>query len=363
MYNFCTLFDSAYIDRGLIMYYSILEKMQQFMLYIYAFDRKTFEILSGMNLDKVKVIFIETLETEKMLSLKASRTRAEYCWTFTPIIIEYSLDKFLLDNCTYIDADIYFYADPTVLLKELEKTKSSIMIVKHGFPNTFEYKRLEKRSGIYCVQFNTFLNNAEGRRTLTWWKEKCLDCCSSTGEKGNFGDQKYLDNWKKEFRGVHVLEHLGAGVAPWNVSRYQLRSTAKEMIIMEKNSKTEMPLIFYHFHALRDLDEKHMNIRVYCRQGKVDNLLIETLYKGYIERLQEIRCFLQQNYGFQYPFNSKMQDNQEVLKVTKKKTATWLVEKYYEVKTECRIRIRGKRDIWNIKNGVIDKNEKRRENI
>ena len=61
------------------------------------------------------------IEDEALLKLKEERSKAEYCWTCTPVTIEYVLKHFKEPSCTYIDADLYFFADPQVLFDEMEQ--------------------------------------------------------------------------------------------------------------------------------------------------------------------------------------------------------------------------------------------------
>ena len=42
---FCTLFDSNYLDKGLVLYDSMCKHMSQFKLYVFACDKKCYEIL------------------------------------------------------------------------------------------------------------------------------------------------------------------------------------------------------------------------------------------------------------------------------------------------------------------------------
>jgi hypothetical protein len=59
-----------------------------------------------------------------------------------------------------------------------------------------------------------------GMAVLNWWRDRCIEWCYARSEEGKFGDQKYLDDWTTRFDSVHVLEHLGGGIAPWNVQQY-----------------------------------------------------------------------------------------------------------------------------------------------
>ena len=50
MLTFCTLFDSNYLDKGLVLYESMANVMENFKLYILAMDEKCEDILKDMNL-------------------------------------------------------------------------------------------------------------------------------------------------------------------------------------------------------------------------------------------------------------------------------------------------------------------------
>ena len=43
--NFCTLFDSYYLDKGLALYLSLKKVCDNFRLYVFCFDDVAFQIL------------------------------------------------------------------------------------------------------------------------------------------------------------------------------------------------------------------------------------------------------------------------------------------------------------------------------
>jgi len=83
---------------------------------------------------------------------------------------------------------------------------------------------------------------------LRWWRESCLDWCYARLEDGKFGDQKYLDDWPERFAGVHELQHLGGGVAPWNVYNYDFYYKDEKIYGKEISTHKEFNIIFFHFH-------------------------------------------------------------------------------------------------------------------
>ena len=116
MYSYCTLFDSNYLTRGLAMYESLKKYNDNFHLYIFAFDDRSYTLLEKLDLKSTTIISLKEFEDERLLAIKSDRTAGEYCWTCTPSIIKYSIEEYNLDNCTYLDADLYFFNNPSVLI-------------------------------------------------------------------------------------------------------------------------------------------------------------------------------------------------------------------------------------------------------
>ena len=97
--NFCTLFDINYLSRGLLLYESLVQSLaNNFKFYVIAFDKETYQILLQLNLNQLIPVKLDDFENKELLSVKKSRTPAEYCWTSTPWALKYSIEKFDLDG-------------------------------------------------------------------------------------------------------------------------------------------------------------------------------------------------------------------------------------------------------------------------
>lgn len=299
MLNFCTLFDRNFICQGLVMYKSLQENCKEnFTLYIFAFCDKSYKLLNELNLQNVKIISTNELESKipDLLKVKPTRSKGEYCWTCASATILYCLNEFNLKQCTYLDADLYFFSNPKVLLDEIGDN-DSVLLTEHRYTPCYDQS---KTSGIYCVQFMTFKNNQNGLTALNWWVNACIEWCFDRVEDGKFGDQKYLDDWTDRFRGMRVLEHLGGGVAPWNVQQYEIYKNDERIYV--KNDKQNVPLVFYHFHDIKIRDNK-----IYVGDGyRKNKVIMNIIYKFYIKKLIEISKFL-----------NKTNDNLKVLKLYK----------------------------------------------
>ena len=278
--NFCTLFNIKYLTRGVAMYESLLEHCDNFHLYIFCFDEETYDILHSQDLANTTLIGLDDFENDRLLSVKKSRSLAEYCWTSTPFTILYCLQNYNIGSCTYIDADIYFFSSPRILLKEVQK--GSILVSPHRYTPVYDQTKI---SGKYCIQFNTFFNNKDGLTALNWWADACIDWCYAIADNNRFGDQKYLDDWIDRFDGVCELKHLGGGVAPWNIQQYVFQT---EGLIKGKTltDNREFDLIFYHFHGLAYISSEKITLGNYT----LTNSQIEQIYTPYIHHLESLRA-------------------------------------------------------------------------
>lgn len=293
---FCTLFDSNYLDKGITLYKSMEKHMMDFKLYVFAFDDKCYEILKSENYDKLIPISLKEFETPDLLKVKQERTRAEYCWTCSPWIIKHILDKYEEPICTYIDADMDFFSTPQSVFDEMREKQCSVIIVPHRYETEAEEQEAHDLRGSYCVEFNTFLNDENGKSVLNWWAKKCMEWCfyAIPGTTEWYGDQKYLNVFPEKFNGVMICNHHGVGLAPWNIKLVDYAGENNEIpLIKVKKNNMIYPVILYHFESVSFLTE-HI---ITAPANTKNKILYKRIYDSYIKRLMKNRLYIEQKYG------------------------------------------------------------------
>lgn len=293
---FCTLFDSNYLDKGIALYQSLAAVSNDFRLYILAMDDKCHEVLSGLSYPNVVLISMEEFLTDELIEARKERTAVEFCWTCSAWLIDYVLSRFNEDICTYIDSDLFFFSSPDVLLNEINN--HSVQIIEQKLNRGNAEKRLKRVSGTYCVEFNTFKKEKQSLALLNWWKEQCAKSCRSVSDKKSFGDQLYLENWGT-LDYVHVIENPGAGIAPWNINHYRLADESGAQI-KDKKTKQVFPIVFYHFHGFSMMDDDKAYINVYQTGWNIDDKLVDSLYRPYLEEIISARKMLSKEYGVSF---------------------------------------------------------------
>lgn len=282
MNHYCTLFDKNYLNRGLALYRSLAKEAGDFTLWILVMDDETYTILAQLHLPHIVLITLVDFEDRQLKKIKPTRTPVEYFWTLTPSLPLYILKKYpSLPMITYLDADLFFFSSPSPIFDEFGQ--NSILLTEHRYSPA--YQHFEKKSGQFNVQFLTFRNNRLGQEALRWWRARCLEWCFNRFEDGKFGDQKYLDDWLVRFRGVHVLDHLGAGVAPWNVHNYPVTSQEGKIYIASQ------PLIFYHFHAWLQTSADHFEVAPGYR---INRHAWRLIYQPYLDELRSVGKLIHQ---------------------------------------------------------------------
>jgi len=240
--HFCTLFDSNYLVKGLAMLRSLHRHCPEGIVFVLCMDAQTRDVLQGLDLQHVRCISLTEVETPDLLAVKPGRSIAEYCWTLSPCLPWHVLQTYPeVEAITYLDADIYFYSSLQSIFDEIGP--ASVAIIEHRFPEVFRHFEVRGR---FCVEWVGFRRDEEGLACLKRWRDQCIEWCFYRLEEHRMGDQKYLDAWPMGFRSVHIIAHLGAGVAPWNFGQYTFAQDAAGRFTVDGAL-----LIFYHFHQFQ----------------------------------------------------------------------------------------------------------------
>ena len=280
MRHYCTYFDRHYLVRGLALYRSLKRHAEPLVLWVLCFDDFSFEVLTRLALPDLRPIAQAEFERgdDALLAAKAVRSKVEYYFTCSPswplYLLKQNPEIALL---TYLDADLYFYHSPEPIFDEMGD--GSILIVGHRFPERLKFLEIH---GVYNVGLLSFRNDGPARECLAWWRDRCLEWCGLDPEDGKFADQKYLDDWPTRFPATRVLQHPGAGLAPWNWMNYDIQSVGSEVRVDGK------PLIFYHYHGLKFFSPwLYDPILLGRRYGEMPARLRRLLYVPYVEALKE----------------------------------------------------------------------------
>jgi hypothetical protein len=268
--QFVTLFDSHYLPQGLSLYRSLEKHSPSFHLWVVAMDEACAAALEKLGLPHMTILTLAEIEDDRLKLAKRDRSVGEYCWTLTPFLPSIVFDRAPGSvRVTYVDADVFFFQDPQILIDELVESGKHVLLTEHAFAPEYA-DRL--RYGRFCVQFMTFMNTEAGNKVLRWWQDRCIEWCYAREEEGRFGDQKYLDVWPDLFREeVHVLVRTDRTLAPWNVEYTGNRLGAVHPVM-------------YHFHSLKIVKPDRALLFIMYRIGKSNRWI----YDGYVATLRAV---------------------------------------------------------------------------
>ena len=271
--RFCTYFDHNYLPHGMVMLESLYAHYPEAQAYVLCLSDECHDALSSLAYPFVSTISLSTLETvdPELAAARSTRSLIEYYFTITPCLPWYLLTGHGLSEITYLDADMMFFDSPEPLFSEAGE--ASVIITPHRFSSHLSEKR---KWGLYNVSWLTFRNTPSGLKCLSWYRKACLEWCFDRLEETRFADQKYLDVFPTKFEGVHVMENLGGGVAPWNVEDMDIRATDVSISI------AGAPLIFYHAHGVRHYWGPFYSSGLYAYKASLTNPATVLILKHYI---------------------------------------------------------------------------------
>jgi hypothetical protein len=241
---YCTYFDSGYLSRALALIESLRSHGDDATVWVMALDDEVPRRLAELAIPGVEVITVSELEHEvaELAPLKTARTRMEYYFTCTPLLVRHVMRRSEPGtSVAYLDADLFYFGSPQSVFDELGS--GSVGIIEHRYPPRLA-TRLAKY-GRFNVGWVGFADDERGRACLDWWGARTLEWCSDTPEDGKYADQGYLDTFPELFGGVAILRPVGMDAAPWNSRRWRWASSASGVTVGTD------PLVFFHFHGLR----------------------------------------------------------------------------------------------------------------
>lgn len=280
--NYCTYFDSRYLTKGLAAFHSLCQYSDDFLLWILALDPQCDKELRRIADARLRVVSLAALEKScpDLRNCRRTRSLIEFYFTCSPVFIHFVLDQLKEGEAiTKIDADCYFFASPE-LIHEQEKD-CSLAITPHRFTSHAKEKEIY---GKYNVGWVTIRKDRTGSRCAQEWKKQCLAWCYDRPEKHRFADQKYLNEWLSRYQNVRILDRPGINQAPWNSEASLFQGTGDNRLVAGQ------PLIFFHFHSLRQAGEKrfYANLSEFMARPNVD--MVMKVYVPYVDAMIGIQA-------------------------------------------------------------------------
>src|SRR5947209_865301 len=241
---YCTYFDHNCLSRGLALYRSLQRQAAGSGLWVLCLSEACHRTLIALDLPDLVPVRLADFEAAdpEVAATRALRSTVEYYFTCTPawtlFVIAREADA---DWVTYLDGDLFFFASPEIIYREL--ADGAAAIIPHRYPARLA--RLRK-FGTYNVGWVGARNAPDGIAIMQWWRAKCIEWCHDYVDGNRFADQGSLDWFPQLSTRVIVIDNPGANLAPWNIGNYRI-DVRDDRVLIDKVH----PLLFFHFQGLR----------------------------------------------------------------------------------------------------------------
>ena len=281
MKYFCTYFDYNYFSYAKALSFSLENHIDNYTLIIICMDKKVYNELIKNPFPNSRIFsHDELIEFKPILKeIIKKRSKVEYYFTCSSQICEFTFNKFpKIKLLTYVDSDVYFFDSPEPIFNEIRDY--SVGIIEHKFHWTGFYK---KKYGRFNVGWINFRNDKIGRSCLKKWAEDCIKWCYQRLENNKYADQKYLDNWPKEYDKVKIIENLGANLAIWNIKKYKITYLKNKVLV------NSYPLIFYHFAGLKQIHSNVFKTNLSSAYISLKGPIKNNIYLPYLKKIKKFQ--------------------------------------------------------------------------
>lgn len=249
---YCTYFDHNYLPRGLALHQSLQQHAPEARLWVLCLSDACYHTLTALNLPNLVAMRLEDFEAAdpEVAATRPTRSMIEYYFTCSAAWMLHVLNSERdAEWVTYLDSDLFFFASPDPIYAEMKD--AAFGIVPHRFTRRLADQR---RFGIYNVGWVSVRRRDEGIAGLRWWRERCIEWCYDRVADDRFADQRYLDRLPELFKDVHVIGHLGANLAPWNLEDISVEWRDESVRIEDR-----YPLLFFHFYGVKRRGRRYFN--------------------------------------------------------------------------------------------------------
>jgi hypothetical protein len=239
--GYVTYFDQRYAARARVMLRSLRRHDPAAAIFALCFDEPAQKLTARLWDRKLVVVSPQELhDFDPALAACRDRGNAAFRATHKAALASYVLHRRPdLEAVIHIDADTRFYSSPAPLFAEI--ATASVALTPHRF--VVNRERAEW-FGRFNAGFIYWRNDPVGRRCLADYRADCIAWCEPqvTGD-GRFMNQGYLTDWPRRYANVHIIEHPGVNLAPWNVAGHAIGEG-------RALSVDGRPLVFFHFSGL-----------------------------------------------------------------------------------------------------------------
>jgi hypothetical protein len=227
-----------------------------------------------------EIYYAEQIIGKTFASLSFMYSIIELCTNIKPMVLKYFIDD--SDFVYYIDPDIYFYSDPSLMNQNFGV--NDVLITPHALtpildglsPGELEFMR----TGVYNLGFIGLRRSDDAIKFLDWWSERCINYGLNETASGLFVDQKFIDLAISFFPFISISRDFGLNVAYWNLHERFLSQIGGEYFV--GNHK----LMFIHYSGLDpynpDAISRHQNR--YSLEARSD---LRSVFYDYAEKLIE----------------------------------------------------------------------------
>ncbi|WP_339698742.1 glycosyl transferase [Algoriphagus aquimarinus] len=173
----------------------------------------------------------------------------EFNTAVKPFYFEYLfLTRPEVERIYYIDPDIIFYQSISNLEASWDGASALLTPNLLYLPEkTVRGELASLKHGINNLGFVGIARSDEGKKIISWWKERLIHHCTLDKCRGIFVDQKWMDIAALFFTEIKSVKHPGWNMAWWNLSERKLKKEGDTYLV----NSGDFRLIFFHFSGFK----------------------------------------------------------------------------------------------------------------